>query len=199
MNNQVSPTTTMNRRKALKQASLVLGYAITGPTLAGVINGCGENRSLNWQPQFLTQDEVLLVEAACERILPSGNTPGATDAMVVKFVDQMVAEFYLPEDQQYFSQGLEELKAQSQSTISKNFVDASPSQQDQLIQQQAEAAKVMASDGSKHFFLMLKELTILGFFTSEVGATQVLNYDEIPGGFQGCQPLDSVGGKTWAT
>ena len=189
----------MNRRKAIKQASMVLGYAITGPTLVGVINGCGENRSLNWVPQTLTEDEALLVEAACERILPSGDTPGATEATVVKFVDQMVAEFYLPEDQQHFKLGMEELEAQSQSAMSKSFVDASPSEQDQLLQQLAEAAKVKTSEGPKHFFLMLRELTVLGFFTSEVGATQVLNYDEIPGGFQGCQTLESVGGKTWAT
>ena len=48
------------------------------------------------------------------------------------------------------------------------------------------------------FFLLLKELTLLGFFASEPGATEVLNYDPVPGGYTGCAPLEEVGGKTWA-
>jgi hypothetical protein len=47
---------------------------------------------------------------------------------------------------------------------------------------------------------MTKELTMLGFFTSEVGATQVLQYLAVPGTFRGCLPLSEAGnGKTWAT
>ena len=91
---------TINRRKAIKQASLVLGYSISGPALAGVLNGCSPDKSLDWQPQFFTESEAFLVEAASERILPAGATPGAKDAKVVKFIDQMVAEYYLPEDQE---------------------------------------------------------------------------------------------------
>ena len=49
------------------------------------------------------------------------------------------------------------------------------------------------------FFYLLKSTTLLGFFTSEVGATEVLNYDPVPGNYDGCIPLESVGGKTWAT
>jgi hypothetical protein len=45
---------------------------------------------------------------------------------------------------------------------------------------------------------MAKELTLLGFFTSEPGATQVLQYDPVPGAYHGCVPLEEVG-KTWAT
>jgi gluconate 2-dehydrogenase gamma chain len=48
--------------------------------------------------------------------------------------------------------------------------------------------------------LMMKELTLLGFFTSQVGATQVLQYVAVPGGFQACIPVAQAGnGKTWAT
>jgi hypothetical protein len=48
--------------------------------------------------------------------------------------------------------------------------------------------------------LMAKELTLLGFFTSEPGATQVLQYIAVPGSYKGCVPLAEAGnGKTWAT
>jgi gluconate 2-dehydrogenase gamma chain len=50
------------------------------------------------------------------------------------------------------------------------------------------------------FILMAKELTMLGFFTSEPGATQVLQYIAVPGSYKGCIPLSEAGnGKTWAT
>ena len=50
----------------------------------------------------------------------------------------------------------------------------------------------------KSFVMAMKELTMLGFFTSQPGATQVLQYEAVPGGYSGCQPLSEVG-RTWAT
>ena len=47
------------------------------------------------------------------------------------------------------------------------------------------------------FFFMIKELTTTGYFTSEIGATQALEYLPIPGKFDGCMPL-SPNQKTWA-
>jgi hypothetical protein len=49
------------------------------------------------------------------------------------------------------------------------------------------------------FILTMKELTLLGFFTSEVGATQILQYLPVPGSLRSCMPLREAGnGKTWA-
>ena len=49
------------------------------------------------------------------------------------------------------------------------------------------------------FILMTKELTLLGFFTSKAGATQILQYQAVPGSYHACVPLAQAGnGKTWA-
>ena len=187
----------IDRRKALKQASLLLGFAISGPALTGVLNGCTADTKPDWQPVFLSPEEVKLITAASDRIIP-----GAADVGVPQFIDIMLSEYYLPEDQEQFRSGLTALEAQSQAILLKRFIDGSEIEQDQVLSDQAALAKqqLQASPESpKHFFLMIKELTLLGFFTSEIGATQTLQYDEIPGGYQGCVPLESVGGKTWAT
>lgn len=184
---------TIDRRKAIKKASLMLGFTLSGPALTGVLNGCTAKNARNWQPLILTEQEAALVESASSRILPSGETPGALDAAVTQFIDEMVAEYYLPEDQQQFQAGLQQLGAISNELVSKNFADASDLEQDQVLKELTQRTALQP------FFLMLKELTVLGFFTSEVGATEFLNYDELPGGFQGCETLESVGGKTWAT
>jgi len=198
----MSENHTIDRRKAIKQASLFLGVAISAPAITGVLNGCTAQKELDWMPQFLTKDEAFLIEAASDRILPAGKTPGAKDAGVVRFIDQMVAEYYLPEDQLQFRSGMEALEAKSDEIAGKSFVKASESEQDTVLSElalEARKQRMEQPDSPQHFFLMLKELTVLGFFNSEIGATQVLNYDDVPGGFQGCAPLDELGGKTWAT
>ncbi len=192
----------MDRRKAIKQASCLLGMAVSGSALAGVLNGCSANAKPDWQPQFLTAEEAALATAISARIIPSKSTPGAVEVGVPQFIDEMLSEYYLPEDQEQFRSGLAALEAQSQAVLHKSFVDGSETDQDQVLSEQALLAKQQfqaSPESPKHFFLMIKELTLLGFFTSEIGATQELQFDEIPGGYQGCVPLESVGGKTWAT
>jgi gluconate 2-dehydrogenase gamma chain len=56
-----------------------------------------------------------------------------------------------------------------------------------------------AKPAARPFILTMKELTLLGFFTSEVGATQILQYLPVPGSLRSCIPLSEAGnGKTWA-
>ena len=63
-----------------------------------------------------------------------------------------------------------------------------------------EAEKNTKPAPKRPFILMAKELTMLGFFTSEVGATQVLQYVAVPGSYKGCIPISEAGnGKTCAT
>jgi hypothetical protein len=192
----------IKRRAAIKKAGLILGYSVSGPALVGIMNGCTAKEMLDWQPLILTEAEISIVHAASSRIIPSGQTPGAADAGVTRFIDQMVAEYYLPEDQQRFQAGIEELTKLSEAVIAKPFGEGTTTEQDQLLSELVQSTRDELARGSgkgKPFFLMLKELTVLGFFSSEVGATQFLNFDDIPGGFRGCEPLESVGGKTWAT
>ncbi len=187
----------MDRRNAIKQASLLLGFMVSGPALTGVLNGCTAEAVPDWQPVFLSAEEVKLITAASDRIIP-----GAAEAGVPQFIDIMLSEYYLPEDQEQFRSGLVALEAQSQEILNQGFITGTPEEQDQVLTEQASLAKKQiqaTSETSQPFFLMIKELTVLGFFTSEIGATQTLQYDEVPGGFQGCAPLESVGGKTWAT
>jgi hypothetical protein len=65
--------------------------------------------------------------------------------------------------------------------------------------EKTQADEVPPSERKRPFVLMMKELTLLGFFTSQVGATQVLQYEPVPGKFQPCVPVAKAGnGKTWA-
>lgn len=200
----------MNRREALKKTALAVGYTIAAPVAAAVLDGCRARPDVAFVPKFFNDDQARLISALAETILPRTDTPGAIDAGVPGFIDDIVATVYSSEQQKKFVAGLDALAEQAKAEINENFEDATPDLQLTFVKDQntkllstgdASESKGWWAAGTgkdKPFFLELKELTILGFFTSEAGATQVLQYNQVPGPFQGCVPLAQVG-KTWAT
>lgn len=200
----------MNRREAIQKTALALGYAITGPALIGIMKGCKATPDLTYTPQFFTHDQALIVAELAEIILPKTITPGAKDAGVPAFIDSMLKEVYPQADQERFVKGLTDFDADAQKTYGDSFVSCTKEDQVALVKKYHDEAQSQStgsasigwwragSGGGKPFILEVKELTILGFFTSEPGATQVLQYNMVPGTFKGCVPLSEVG-KAWAT
>ncbi len=200
----------MNRREAIQRTALVLGYAITGPALVGVLNGCKATPELGYQPVFFTEDQARLVSEVAEIILPKTSTPGAKEAGVPGFIDGMLKEVYKKEDQEKFLKGLAEFDDDCKKSFGNSFNECDSDEQKAHFKKHHDEALANTTyngatgwwnsggGGDKPFVLKMKELTLLGFFTSEPGATQVLQYNQVPGPFQGCVPLEKVG-KTWAT
>jgi gluconate 2-dehydrogenase gamma chain len=77
----------MNRREALKQTTLILGYAVSAPVAAAMLNGCKAKPQLNYKPVFFDEEQAALLAEIAETILPKTSTPGAKDAGV-KFSGQ---------------------------------------------------------------------------------------------------------------
>jgi hypothetical protein len=193
----------MNRREALQRAGLVLGYAISAPTLAAVLNGCKAKPELAFQPQFLNADQAALVAEVAEIIIPRTDTPGAKDAGVPAFIDILVKDCYKKEDQDNFLKGLDEFDKGAKDAYGDAFMDLEPAQQVEYVTKVHNDALTALKDEANRdkprpFIHIMKELTVVGFFTSEPGATQVLQYVAVPGSYKGCIPLSEVG-KTWAT
>ena len=200
----------MNRREAIQRTALVLGYAVSAPLAAAVLNGCKAKPELTYVPKFLNEDLARLVSALTETIIPRTDTPGAIDAGVPGFIDDLLSTVYSNEQQNNFIDGITAFAIEAKSALGKNFEEATPEEQLSFVQKKnSETLSGGATAGSegwwaagtgkdKPFFLEIKELTLLGFFTSEAGATQVLQYNQVPGPFKGCVPLTQVG-KAWAT
>jgi gluconate 2-dehydrogenase gamma chain len=189
----------MNRREAIEKTALVLGYAISGPALAGLLQGCKPSPELNYKPVFFTKDQAITIGEMTEIIIPRTDTPGAKDVGVPSFVDIMLREVYSKTDQEKFISGLELIEKEATQSFGNTFGKCDPNQQSELFGKYHSAALSDQPDsGTRYFIRTLKELTLLGFFTSEPGATQVLQYSPAPGPYQGCLPLSQVG-KTWAT
>lgn len=189
---------------------MVMGYAITGPVLTGVLNGCKAVPELAFKPQFFTEDQASIISTLCEIIIPKTDTPGAIDAGVPMFIDQIVKVAYAKDAQEKFINGLNAFDEGAQQTYGKTFIDCSAEEQLEYFKTHHDKAVGNATSGfasgfwnaaqgeEKPFVLELKELTLVGFFTSEPGATQVLQYNQVPGPYKGCVPLTEIG-KAWAT
>lgn len=200
----------MNRREALQRTALVLGYTISAPLAAAVLNGCTAKSELTFTPKLLLPDQARLLSAFAETIIPKTDTPGAIEAGVPGFIEDMVQMVYSPEQQANFMTGLMNLGEEAKTALGKDFPEVSKEEQLSFVKKKNQdllaAGASSQSEGwwnagagsNKPFFLELKELTILGFFTSEPGATQVLQYNQVPGPYKGCVPLADVG-KAWAT
>ena len=194
----------MNRRDAIKRTAIFMGGTLSASAMLGVLNGCKADTSTGWTPAYFTNEEGDLVMQITERIIPKTDTPGANDAGVHTFIDTMMNEFYGEKQKTAFRNGLKRVEADAQAAHGKSFTSLKPEQQDELLKKYDQEAYDEANkenrdrDAPRPFFRTMKELTLLGFFTSEVGATEVLKYEPVPGDYKGCIPYSEVG-RTWAT
>lgn len=134
------------------------------------------------------------VTAAAERIIPGSDTPGATDADVVSFVDKLLADWYTLEERDRFLAGLGELDDRSQALRSRSFIDCSEAEQIAILT--GFDAEVIASRRNRgganpndHWFAMLKYLTVFGYCTSEVAMRRTLGDWPRPTRYDGCAPV----------
>ena len=187
----------MNRRDALKRTTFLLGGTLSASAIMGVMSGCKAEPTLNWTPSFFTIEEGNIVEQIADRIIPRTDTPGAIDGGVHTFIDKMMAGYYSEEDRLAFREGLKKVDEDAKSEFGKTFISLTAEQQDEFLKKY-DALAYEETTGPDHFFKTMKELTILGFCTSETGATEFLKYDPLPGDYKGCIPYSEVGGA-WAT
>jgi hypothetical protein len=143
------------------------------------------------------------VVAMIDQIIPATDTPGAKGARVNEFIDVILTEWAIPEERKNFLDGLAGIDKQSQSLYGKNFADASPEQQ--LVQLRAIDDAVMSnkvvrprhgntvpkpdSQLEGNFWEVFKRITVHGYYTSEIGFTQELKLEIIPGAQHGCAPV----------
>ncbi len=186
----------MNRREAISSVALLLGGTIIGSQ--AFLTGCKPaNTDISFSP-----DDIAYLDEVSETILPKTSTPGAKEAKVGTFMTVIVKDCYEPRDQKVFMDGLKELEKASKKMNNKGFMESTPEQRHNLLvaldKEQVDYQKNKKKEDPSHYFRMMKELTLWGFFTSEVGATQALRYVAVPGKYEGCIDYKK-GDKAWAT
>jgi hypothetical protein len=195
----------ITRREALAQVALLLGGAISAPTLAGALDAATRRAWTapppDWAPRTLDAGQLELVAVMAEHIVPQTDTPGARAAGVHRFVDTLLSDHYPTPERDHFLAGLADVDARARSRHGKTFVECAADQQVALLTEMDEAAYPAApSDAPRPpeawFFHRVKELTLVGYYTSQVGATQELHPSPF-GAYRGDIPYSSVG-RAWS-
>jgi hypothetical protein len=165
----------MNRRDALKKAALLLGGTLSASTLLAINQFVGTDKlSLAEAFDFTKTESQILAEIA-EMIIPKTQTPGAKEAGVPAFIELMIQDCYRQAEQSSFRTGLAQLEK-------IGFLNQSlPERKTTLKNLEAETKELLKS-GTKvtPFWRLVKDLTLLGYYTSEVGIKASFIYEPIP-------------------
>lgn len=188
----------MDRREALKRTAFLLGGAITASTWTALVTGCQKPGNVT---SFSEEDTQNLLAEIAETILPETDTPGAKAAGVGPFIAMMMQDCYVEEDQKLVLDGLTEINKRCNDEFGDAFTATSPENRTTLLtaidKERIEYNKNRKDEDPPHYFSILKELTLTGYFSSEPGATQALRYVPVPGRYEGCVPYNE-GDKAWA-
>ena len=215
---------TINRRQLILQLSASIPGVLSAATLAQLVTGCSE---LNETRPFATtlgtseassttlnEPALRLINALSDIIIPKTDTPSASEAGVPAFIQTTVEHTFTSAENQMFIKGLSWLDALCIDQYKARFEELKAHQQQEF----ASAVNALTLHAGinktgplskhalkqEHFqlatkcFATTKSLCIFGYCTSEMGATQHLNYQPVPGRFDACVPLESIG-KAWAT
>jgi hypothetical protein len=198
----------MKRRDALGRVALIMGGALSAPTMLAFLEGCKSASDTSSAITFpFPAERKSLVSEIAEIIIPKTDTPGAKEAKVGEFIEMMLKDCYAAKDQESFNKGLSELEK-------KDFLKATPAEQTKILTEMEATSKAELTkageekkkyteagkeytDAGVPFFRLMKELTLLGYFTSEQGATLALDYVPVPGRYDGCIDL-KPGQRTYA-
>lgn len=145
----------------------------------------------------LSQKDIPFLDEIGETIIPStGGTPGAKATKIGEYIMIMVQDCYNLQKQNVFLDGLNTIDAMSAMQFKNSFLNLNNNQKKDLLKQiqlEAIAYKLnqnITTDSLPHYFDLLKDLTISGYFSSEIGKTKARNYIPVPGRFEGCIPYD---------
>ena len=194
----------MDRRSALKNIGLSLGYVVATPAVLSILQSCQKKQEVLWNPKFFTKEEGIVVQNLADLIVPeTSSSPGAIKLNIPQFLDLYFKEVESEIKQNYFKKGLQLILKQlggNVSAISNNEYDKlltkflrANNQEISNFKKDKENNKILGA------LLKLKELTVWAFLTSEKIGEEVLAYDPIPGVQIGCISVEgATGGKMWS-
>jgi hypothetical protein len=188
----------MERRDVLR----ILGSALALPALHGFTaeEALALGRSLHREVaarsrrgRVLDDVQMRTVAAIGEAIIPATDTPGAAAAQIDAFIDLMLADWYDEDGRLRFLDGLLQIEARSRTRHNVAFVDLTSAQQTALLSEldaEVDALRNANLSVDNHFFQQMKWLTVHGYYTSDVGVTQELQWVAIPGGYDPCRAFE---------
>jgi gluconate 2-dehydrogenase gamma chain len=184
----------IRRRELLKRAAWLLGGAVSAPAALAILQGCSAKEGepgTDVKLELLSAAQFAVVNEFADIIIPRTTTSGARDAGVPAFIDRVLAAVYAKDAQERFTAGLGEFESAAKAAGGKAFLEQERAQREGFVKQSLEAALAGPRD-PKPFVLVARELTVLGYFTSQPGITENMEYQQVPTAYHGCVPLSQM-------
>lgn len=214
----------MDRRIALKNMGLALGYTVATPTLISIVQSCQSEKALEWTPDFFSKEEGSVVTHLVDIILPKTDTPSATEVQVNLFIDKFADQVLEKEQQDFVKMAMGKFIEKALMDSGKeNAGDLEPQDLEPVLSEAlknnkeeevqmfesitsyqeavAEGTAAQLDDKISRFAFAnnLRGMTIWGYKTSEYIGENVLAYLPVPGEYIPCGDLDELtGGKAWS-
>ncbi len=197
----------MKRRLALQRVALLVGGAVTAPSLAAILNSCKSPSDSAASLFSLDTDQRSLLAEIAEVIIPKTDTPGAKDTGTPEVIEILLKDCYNEDQQKHFVAGLKDLEEESKK-LGGGFASLDDAQKLTVLEtmrdkaraerEEAEKVKILDSETGREkedhtkkdppvpFFTLVRDLTIFGYYSSEYGVTQAFEYSPVPGKYDPC-------------
>ncbi|HEX6892689.1 MAG TPA: gluconate 2-dehydrogenase subunit 3 family protein [Chryseolinea sp.] len=190
----------MNRRDAIARVGLLVGGTVIGAE--SFLSGCTKRSSDKVSRILFSNEIVSLMDEVGETILPTtASAPGAKAARIGEFMKTIVLDCYEEKDQVIFINGAGLVQQNAQLKYGKTFHALDEKEKYQLISSLDTEAKEhkqkIKKEDDVHYFTMIKQLTLWGYFTSQIGSENALRYLPVPGKFVGCVDY-TKGDRAWS-
>lgn len=190
----------MNRRDAITRVGLLVGGTVIGAE--AFLSGCVKRSTEEASIIGFSSDIVFLMDEVGETILPTtASSPGAKAAGIGEFMKTIVTDCYEENDKKIFMEGFNLLQHASKQKFDKTFTELLANEKHDLLltvdNEAKEHSKSKKQEEPAHYFTMMKQLTLWGYFTSETGSTKALRYVLVPGKYEGCIAY-TKGDRAWS-
>lgn len=189
----------LSRREALIKVGYLTGGVLSASTMSTLMAACGRavESGAGWEPQVVPTEQTGVLIGLVDGILPATDTPGAVDAGVPEFFDLMLKDYFTEEARNVVLAGLEGVDETCREIYGHPWDGLDAEQKEAFVERlDLEAIEQRRGSGPPHFFGIVKEMTLWGYFFSEAGAAQLQRFEISPGPFEGCIDFDEVG-RAW--
>ena len=202
----------MNRRAVIKSLGLAFGYTVAAPSVLGMLESCKTGEQ-SWIPVFFDNREKHYVSHLVDIILPATDTPGGLVVNLPQFIDMMSQDMLRPDEKEIFKEGSlifakkfeekfkKEIGLATREEIAQlfgNYFDLEADKESKILAgQNRNLSEIDTSEMEDHkmyyCLIHIRKLSLFGYFTSEKIGKEVLNFDPVPGRYEGCIPVTDIG------
>ena len=194
---------TLNRRETIAALLAIASASALSACGSSVEEGGTADVSVAFGngAEFFSADEMALVAAIADTIIPDTDTGGAVAAGVPAVIQGLVSDWGDDVYRKYMRGGLAKLGGNLQREAGQPFANLNAARRENLLGKVDAAAFSEAGfedEAQTDFYKAFKTTVATAYYMSEIGATEELAYEAVPGEWIGDAPLSEFP-KTWAT